>query len=122
MAVLLFKLRYVPDDEALEVRALLHENDIDFYETSAGVFNISMPGLWLKNKDQLEKARQLIDEYQQARHDKACGDYALEQSQGTARTFWDMFKEAPVRYISILLAIMLICYFMIVGFMNIGKT
>ena len=71
MAVLIFKLRYVPDDEAQEVRDLLSENAIDFYETSAGVFGISMPGLWIKNKDQTEIARQLIDEYQQLRQNRA---------------------------------------------------
>lgn len=119
MAVLIFKLRHVPEDEAQEIRQLLHDNHIDFYETSAGVFNISMPGLWLKNEDQLEKARQLIDEYQQLRHNRARDEYALHLAQGTARTFWDMFKEAPVRYITILLAILLICYLMIFAFFHI---
>ncbi|MEJ2142881.1 MAG: DUF6164 family protein [Gammaproteobacteria bacterium] len=114
MAVLIFKLRYVPDDEAHEVRELLSDNDIDFYETSAGVLGISMPGLWLKNEAQLQKARQLIDEYQQRRQVKAREEY----EQGTARTFLDMFKEAPVRYISFILAIILICYLMIFAFFN----
>ena len=119
MAVLIFKLRYVPEDEAHEVRELLSDNDIDFYETSAGAFGISMPGLWLKNEEQLQKARQLIDEYQQLRQDRARQDYELRQRQGTARTFMDMFKEAPVRYISVILAIILICYVMIFFFFNI---
>ena len=112
MAVLIFKLRYVPDDEAHEVRELLIDNEIDYYETSAGFFGISMPGLWLKNEDQLQKAKQLIDEYQQLRQKKAREDY----EQGDARTFLDMFKEAPVSYISYILAIILICYFMIALF------
>lgn len=114
MAILIFKLRYVPDDEAHEVRELLSDNDIDFYETSAGAFGISMPGLWLKNEAQLEKARQLIDEYQQLRQARAREEY----EQGTARTFMDMFKEAPVRYISFVLTIILICYLMIFAFFN----
>ena len=114
MAVLIFKLRYVPDDEAYEVRELLIENEIDFYETSAGVFGISMPGLWLKNEEQLQKARQLIDEYQQLRQDKARADY----EQGTTRSFMDMFKESPVRYISFILVIFLLCYLMIFTFFN----
>ena len=36
MATLLFRLRHVPDDEADDVRALLEENGIDFYETTPG--------------------------------------------------------------------------------------
>jgi len=112
MAVLIFKLRYVPDDEVQEIYQLLIDNDIDYYETSAGSFGISMPGLWLKNEEQLQKARQLIDEYQQLRQERAREDY----EQGPARTFVDMFKDAPIRYISVVLAIILICYFMIFFF------
>ncbi len=114
MAVLIFKLRYVPEDEAHEIRELLGDNNIDFYETTAGVFGISMPGLWLKNEEQLKKTRQLIDEYQQLRQERAREDY----ERGAARTFMDMFKEAPVRYISFVLGIILICYFMIFLFFN----
>ena len=113
MAVLIFKLRYVPDDESQDIRELLSENNIHFYETSAGILGFSMPGLWLKNEDQAAKARQLIEEYQQLRQKKALEEYRLRP-----RTFMDMFKEAPVRYISIILAIILICYFMIFLFFN----
>jgi hypothetical protein len=31
MAKLLFRMRHVPDDEAQEVRALLEQNNIDFF-------------------------------------------------------------------------------------------
>ena len=119
MAILIFKLRYVPDDEAHEIRELLHDNNIDFYETTAGVFNISMPGLWLKNEDQLQNARQLIDDYQQSRQNSARDEYDLQQAQGTARTIWDMFKEAPVRYIIFILTISLLCFLMIFTFFKI---
>ena len=34
MAKLLFKLNSVPDDEAEEIRALLAEAEINFYETT----------------------------------------------------------------------------------------
>ena len=118
MAVLIFRLRNVPDDEAQDIRELLSENDIDFYETSAGIFGFSMPGIWLQHDDQAEKARQLIEEYQQLRQKKAREEYQSRQRQGTARTFMDMFKEDPVRYINYILAIILICYFMIVLFFN----
>ena len=115
MAILIFKLRYVPEDEAHEVRKLLFDNGIDFYETSAGVFGISMPGLWLNNEKQLEKARQLIDEYQQLRQERARQEY----EQGNGRSFLDMFKEAPFRYISFILVIILLCYLMIFTFYNV---
>jgi hypothetical protein len=120
MAVLIFKLRYVPDDEAQDIRELLSENGIDYYETSAGILGISVPGLWLKSKDQLEIARQLIDDYQKVRQNQAREEYNLRRRQGTARTFMDILKENPARYISSILAILLICYFMIIIFIRLA--
>lgn len=49
MSKLLFKLRGVPDDEADEIRALLAEKQIEYYETSAGNWGISLPALWLQD-------------------------------------------------------------------------
>lgn len=44
MAHLLFRLRHVTDEEALEVRQLLDEQGFDVYETQAGFFAwVSMP-------------------------------------------------------------------------------
>lgn len=67
MSTLVFRLKYVPDEEADEIRQLLAENDIAFYETTAGRWQISMAGLWVKDKEQAIKARQLIREDQIAR-------------------------------------------------------
>lgn len=95
------------------MRALLSENDIGFYETSAGVLGFSMPALWLKDESQAEKAHQLLDEYQKQRQNNVREEYRLNQ-----RTFMGMFKENPVRYLSIILAVILICFFMIFSFIN----
>lgn len=113
MAVLIFKLRYVPDDEAQEVRELLSENAIDFFETTAGVLGMSVPGLWVKNPEHVESARQLIDDYQQQRQDRA-----RQAFQSRPRTFMDLFRESPVRYISIVLVILLIAYIMVFTFIK----
>lgn len=67
MATLVFRLKYVPDEEADEIRQLLTDHDIAFYETNAGRWQISMAGLWVKGKEQAIKARALIHEDQIAR-------------------------------------------------------
>ena len=113
MAVLIFKLRYVPDDEAQDVRELLERNDIDYYETSAGILGFSMPAIWLKNDEQAEKARQLIEEYQESRLNRVREEY-----RSNNRTIVQIFKEDPVRYIGIILVIILICYFTVFLFIN----
>ena len=64
MARLIFKLKSVPDDEADDIKNLLSENEIEFYESPAGNWEISMNALWLNDEAQYAQAKQLIDEYQ----------------------------------------------------------
>lgn len=64
---LVFRLKYVPDDEADDIRQLLKDHDIAFYETSAGRWQISLAGIWVKDKDQAQQALQLIKEDQERR-------------------------------------------------------
>ena len=67
MPFLLFKRRHVPEDEAEEVRTLLDQHEINFYETTAGSWGIALPAMWLHDEQQLTQANRLIDDYQQAR-------------------------------------------------------
>ena len=99
MSKLLFRLRHVPDDEAEEVRSLLEANEIDFFETSAGNWGISLPALWLKDESQLQQARQLLDAYQQQRQIRIRSEYEQSRQRGEARTLWHSFVEDPFRFI-----------------------
>ena len=65
MSALIFRLRNVPEDEAMQVRDLLDEHRIDWFETAAGNWGIGMPGLWVKDADDAQRARTLIDTFQQ---------------------------------------------------------
>ncbi|NLQ18864.1 hypothetical protein HGG82_14750 [Marinomonas sp. M1K-6] len=67
MATLVFRLKYVPDEEADDIRQLLTDHDIAFYETTAGRWQVSMVGLWVKDKEQATQALALIREDQMAR-------------------------------------------------------
>ena len=118
MSILLFKLTFVPDDEAQDIRDLLIESEIDFYETSAGILGFSMPGIWLKDETHLVKARQLIDEYQTQRQSRAREEYQNRLDSGNPRTIIDMYKEAPSRFIGYLLTIAIIIYFTVVLFLS----
>lgn len=99
MPELLFKLRNVPDDEAEEVRSLLTQHNIDFYETSAGNWGVSMPALWLKTNQQLQDAKQLLQDYQTARVQRVQAEYQQRKATGQQRTIWDEFKQNPLRSI-----------------------
>ena len=99
MSKLLFRLRNVPEDEAQEVRDLLEVNNIDYFETHAGNWGISMPALWIKQDDQFDSARELLDEYQTARGARVREQYELSRRRGEARTMWHSFMENPLRFL-----------------------
>ena len=120
MAVLIFKLRNVPDDEAEDIRALLEEHQLDYYETSAGNWGISSPGLWLKNDSDREQAQQLIDEYQQQRGVAQREAYEQRKQAGEHKTLWQAFHEDPVRFIAYLLLAALVAYVSIKPFLSLG--
>lgn len=99
MSKLLFKLRHVPDDEAAEVRALLEENGIDFFETFAGSWGISFPALWLKDANQFTRARELLDVYQEERQTRMRDDFEQRRMRGEVKTLWHSFVESPLRFL-----------------------
>ncbi|HEB55352.1 MAG TPA: hypothetical protein ENI98_03405 [Gammaproteobacteria bacterium] len=121
MAILLFKLNAVPDDEVHDIRMLLTDNNIDYYETSAGNWGISLAGIWLRDDHQLEQARSLIDDYQRTRYQQARAEYDLRRAEGRQRTLVAMLRENPLRFLAYLVAISLILYFSIKPFLALGS-
>lgn len=100
MAKLLFRLRNVPDDEAAEVRELLETHQIPFYETGAGNWGISMPGLWLHHDTDYAQARALLDDYQQQRRQHMRAQYQADRAAGTADTMFTILRRDPARFIA----------------------
>lgn len=96
MALLIFRLRNVPDDEADDIRELLIARNIDFYETAAGNWGISMPGLWLNHDTDAAEAKALIRQYQEVRKKRAREDYLAQKNAGQHRTVLDSLKERPL--------------------------
>ncbi len=118
MAKLLFKLRDVPLDEAQDIRKLLSENDLDFYETHAGNWGIAMAAIWLKDEMQYPTAVLLIDEYQQQRTQQFHADYAELKNKGHAPTLLSNIRESPLRFIAYIFSIAVILYITIMPFIN----
>lgn len=110
MSILLFSLRGVPDDEADEVRELLTEQDIDFYETPPGNWGISMPALWLRNDDNLAKAQSLLNAYQQQRAITQRALYLQNKQAGLHETFLQKLKEKPLLCFGYFLVMGLVMY------------
>jgi hypothetical protein len=100
MPNLLFSLRNVPDDEADEIRALLTQHSINFYETSAGNWGISHPAIWLNKDEQVLLAQQLLADYQQQRYVSQRQAYLAKQQRGEAPTLLSSIRHHPWRFLS----------------------
>lgn len=121
MAVRLFKLRDVPEDEVAEIRALLDEHEIPFYETHAGGWGIGTPAIWLYDKSLLLKAKALIEAYQERRYESARTEYDALKREGNLPTFMGRFSAHPVLVIIFILAILFILYASLSPFLNFGS-
>ncbi len=121
MAVQLFILRGVPEEEADEVRSLLAEHQLDYYETPGGSWGMSMPALWLKDESQLAQAQGLLEDYQAQRQKRAQAEYAEMKAQGKQRRVFQLFREHPLRYLIYIIFLAIIVYFSVSPFVNLGS-
>jgi len=110
MALLLFRLRGVPDDEAEDVRTLLEENDIEYYETHSGSWGVSLPAIWLREDHEAARAHQLITRYQQERGERVRADFRQSVEQGGEDSFIRRVANHPIRFMLVLIALLVILY------------
>lgn len=94
MGRLLLNLRHVPEDEAEDVRALLREHSIEFYETAAGRWQISLAGIWVEKQD-YAVARQHFDAYQRERQVRVRAEQAQARENGQAPGIIDNLRSNP---------------------------
>lgn len=106
MAHLLYRLNQLPEDEIIEIRQLLDEADIDYYETSGGNWGISLAAIWLPDDHQLEEAKALLENYHRYR-----AEAAREQP---VESWWAHARRRPVKVLafSILIAV---CFYLLLS-------
>ena len=121
MAKLIFKLKSVSYDEADDIKNLLTENKIEFYESPAGNWEISMHALWLNDEAQYAQAKQLIDEYQVKRSQRIRLETQQKIDQGEYETFIQRLFNKPIQFFITLAIIIFILYLSIVPFLEIGQ-
>ncbi len=120
MAELIFKLHQVPDDEANDIRDLLTEHGIPFYETSAGTWGISLAAIWVHEKDHAQVGKQLIADYQRERYARVLQQRATETAQQTHSSWLDHWRQRPIKISAYIALIGIITYFSIRPFLMIG--
>lgn len=106
MAILLFKLNNVTLDEAEDIREILDEQHIDYYETSAGRWGIGVAAIWLVNNQDFNSARTLIHSYQIDRGLQIRREHADLKNQNKLESIFDRLKHHPLLF---LLTLVMIC-------------
>ncbi|MDO8843466.1 MAG: DUF6164 family protein [Methylicorpusculum sp.] len=110
MSKLLFSLRNVPDDEAEDIRTILQENNIDYYETPPGNWGISMPAIWVRDDLQFDKATHLLNDYQDKRAITQRQLYQQLIKEGKMPGFFGYLHQNFYRFIIHVLAVGLVIY------------
>ncbi len=96
MASILFRLRNVPEGEANAVRKMLDEHHVDYYETDAGNWGISMPAIWINDDSRLPEYKSLIDNWQQDYALTARENYLKRKAEGLEPNLFAQIKSRPV--------------------------
>lgn len=118
MAKLLFKLNNVPEDEADEIRQLLDQNEVDYYETTAGNWGLSFAAIWLKNEDDYSSANELIEQYQEQRYQQAVENRKTLIDNGQQTTRWQSFSQRPILTSLVVIFVVAVLYFSIMPFFS----
>lgn len=123
MAKLLLNLRLATDDEAADIRILLDERQIDWYETQPGFWGISAGGIWLRDLERVTEVKQLLDAYQKERVIRVRAELEAARRDGTAPNFWSALKADPLRMsLQLAAVILLIVLTIAVPFMLLSRA
>jgi hypothetical protein len=106
MSKLLLNLRMVLEDEADDVRAMLDEHRIEYYETQPSRWGISYGGIWVTHDQDVAQAKALMADYQAQRRTRVREERASAVREGSADTFASVLRREPVRVVLTLLAIL----------------
>jgi len=108
MSRLLLNLRHVPDDEIDEVREMLDQNAVAYYQTQPSRWGMSYGGIWVGNDDDMPRARQLMAEYQGKRQSRVRAEHEAARRDGSAQTFMDVLREQPLRVLLTAVAVIVL--------------
>ena len=113
MAKIIFSLKHVEEDEANDIRSLLLENEIEFYETTAGRWQISLAAIWVRHNEDYDKARALIEEDQKVRREAYQSNIP---AMGVLPSLWRQCRHNPVEFAFTLVALILVLGLSLVPF------
>ncbi len=117
----LLNLRNVPEDEADQVRRLLEDNRIDYYETPASRWGVSAGAIWLRDDEPVARARDLLDEFQSQRAREMRALHLEHRRTGGVDSLWGRVLKDPIRVLLYLAVVLLILYLSTKPFLDFGS-
>ncbi len=122
MSVMLVNLRGVPEDEAQDMRNILRDHDIEFFETPPGNWGISMPALWVHDEAAQQRALPLLDQYQQERYRSARAEFEQRRRQRQQAPFsWTRFTHRLIQGLIFVALAFVVLYLSVKPFLDLGK-
>lgn len=116
MAKLLFRLGGVGEDEAEDVRQVLDEAEIHYYETNSGRWRISVAAIWLVNKDDYPRARAVLDDYQEKRR------VHMQALAKDMPTLWQSIQQRPIHFFFSIVAVIFILALVLLPFLLLSNN
>lgn len=102
----LLSLRGVEPEEAEGLREALAAADLEFYEIPPTAFGISAGSIWIRRDEDLERAKQVFDEFEQV--------FAKSARQNhTPESLWSYTRRNPRRvvgYMAAALGVLLVMF------------
>lgn len=95
MSKLLLNLRHVGNDEYHDVCTLLDQHRIAWYRTEPSPWGISNGGLWIRDDDDLARAREVMGGYQRERSVRMRAEREQALQDGSAETFRGLLQRRP---------------------------
>lgn len=105
MATLLFRLGNVPEEEADEVRHLLDRHGFDTFESRAGFWGLGVAAIWLRDKNDYDAARGVLDAYQRGLAERLREEREALAARGATPTLWGRLWHHPVRMLLVAMAL-----------------
>ena len=107
---MLMNLHHVPDDEAAAVRELLDEAKFDWYEIAPNRWGISPGAIWIRETEDYDEAKALLDDFQGKRAREARAEYEDAQRSQTTPSILTIARNDPKKFL-----VALICLALMLG-------
>ncbi|MQP76884.1 hypothetical protein CQ393_13400 [Stenotrophomonas sp. MYb238] len=117
MAKLLLNLRNVGEDESREVGELLDRHGIAWYRTEPSPWGISFGGIWVREREDHARAKELMAAYQAERSRRVRAEREAALRDGTAETFGSLFRRRPLYVVAVLLGMLAAAALVLLPFM-----